>query len=199
MPYRANASSSYDEFRSFSTGAAWPGVVSNRADVGGRNPADVGERCDHGAMPDWLVWLIAAAVFAAAEAASLTFVLVMFAGGAAAAAIVAAVGGPVLLQCIIAIVATVALLGGVRPIARKHLTAGTGTTTGPEALVGTEAVVLSEVDSRDGRVRLNGAEWSARAFDHTQVLPAGTVVRVMKITGATAIVLHEGPYFEQKS
>ncbi|HEX3335805.1 MAG TPA: NfeD family protein [Jatrophihabitans sp.] len=150
-------------------------------------------------MADWLVWLIAAGVLAAAEAASLTFVLIMFAGGAAAAAITAAVGGPVLLQCIVAIVATMALLGVVRPIARKHLIAGTGTTTGSEALVGTEAVVLSQVDSRDGRVRLNGAEWSARAFDATQVLPAGTIVRVMRITGATAVVLHEGPYFEKKT
>ena len=147
-------------------------------------------------MPDWLIWLIIAGVLAAAEAASLTFVLVMFAGGALAAAITAAVGGGVLLQCIVAIVATVALLGGVRPIARRHLTAGPGTTTGPEALVGQQAIVLSEVTAHDGRVRLNGSEWSARAYDERQVVPAGTVVRVMKISGATAVVLHEHPYFE---
>jgi membrane protein implicated in regulation of membrane protease activity len=146
-------------------------------------------------MPDWLLWLIAAGVLAAAEATSLTFVLIMFAGGAAAASVTAAVGGPVLVQCIVAIVATVALLGGVRPIARKHLTGGGATITGSEKLVGEEAVVLSEVSARDGRVRLNGGEWSARSYDEAQVLPAGTVVRVMKITGATAVVLHEGPYF----
>jgi membrane protein implicated in regulation of membrane protease activity len=146
-------------------------------------------------MPDWLIWLLAAGVLAAAEAASLTFVLIMFAGGALGASITAAAGGSVLLQCIVAIVATLALLGGVRPVARRHLTAGTGTTTGSDALVGTEAIVLSEVDAHDGRIRLNGGEWTARAYDETQVLPAGTVVRVMKITGATAVVLHEKPYF----
>jgi membrane protein implicated in regulation of membrane protease activity len=149
-------------------------------------------------MPDWVIWLIAAGVLAAAEATSLTFVLVMFAGGALAGAVTAAVGGPLLLQCIVAIVATVALLGGVQPIARKHLTPGTGTATGSDALVGQQAVVLSEVDAHDGRVRLNGGEWSARAFDERQVLPAGTVVRVMKITGATAVVLHEDHYFGPK-
>jgi membrane protein implicated in regulation of membrane protease activity len=147
-------------------------------------------------MPDWVIWLILAGVFAAAEAASLTFVLIMFAGGALAAAIPAGVGGNVLLQCIVATVATVALLGGVRPIARKHLAPGPGTTTGPDALIGQQAIVLSEVTAHDGRVRLNGSEWSARAYDERQVLPAGTVVRVMKISGATAVVLHEGPYFE---
>ena len=148
-------------------------------------------------MPDWLIWLLAAGVLSAAEAASLTFVLVMFAGGALAAAITAAVGGPVLLQFIVAIVATVGLLAGVRPVARRHLTAGTGTTTGPDALIGSTAVVLSEVTAHDGRVRLNGGEWSARSYDEKQVLPAGTVVRVMKITGATAVVLHEDPYFDE--
>jgi membrane protein implicated in regulation of membrane protease activity len=147
-------------------------------------------------MADWLIWLLAAGVLAAAEAASLTFVLIMFAGGALAASITAAVGGGLLLQCLVAIVATLALLGGVRPIARKHLTAGVDTATGSEALVGHQAVVLSEVTAHDGRVRLNGGEWTARAYDERQVLRAGTVVRVMKITGATAVVLHEGPYFD---
>jgi membrane protein implicated in regulation of membrane protease activity len=146
-------------------------------------------------MADWLIWLIAAGVLAAAETASLTLVLIMFAGGAAAASITAAAGGPVLLQCIVAIVATLALLGGARPIARRHLTAAAGISTGSDGLVGEEAVVLSEVTAHDGRVRLRGGEWSARSYDQSQVLPAGTVVRVMKITGATAVVLHEGPYF----
>jgi membrane protein implicated in regulation of membrane protease activity len=146
-------------------------------------------------VPDWLLWLIAAGVFAAAETVSLSFVMLMFAGGAAAAAVTAALGGPVLLQFIVAIVATLALLGGVRPIARRHLTSGTGVATGSDALVGQKAIVLSQVDARDGRVRLNGGEWSARAYDEKQVLPAGTVVRVMKISGATAVVVHEDPYF----
>jgi membrane protein implicated in regulation of membrane protease activity len=149
-------------------------------------------------MPDWLIWLIAAGVLAAAEVTSLTFVLIMFAGGAAAGAITAAAGGPVLLQVIVAIVATVALLAGVRPVARRHLMSGPDTATGSERLVGQEAIVLSEVNAHDGRVRLDGGEWSARAYDPRQVLAAGTVVRVMKITGATAVVLHEEPYFKKE-
>ena len=149
-------------------------------------------------MPDWLVWLIVAGVFAGAEATSLTFVLIMFSGGALAGSITAAAGGSLLLQFIVAIVATVALIGGVRPIARKHLLNTDATITGSDALIGQEAIVLRQVDARDGRVRLNGAEWSARAFDAKQVLPAGTVVRVMKIHGATAVVLHEDPYFKKE-
>lgn len=148
-------------------------------------------------MADWLLWLIAAGVLAAAEATSLTFVLIMFAGGALAGSITAAIGAPVLLQVLVAIAATVALMVGVRPVARRHLASAPESITGSDALVGQQAMVLSEVTAHDGRVRLNGGEWSARAYDQRQVVPAGTVVRVMKITGATAEVLHEEPYMKK--
>ncbi len=142
-------------------------------------------------MPDWLLWLIAAGVFAAAEAATLTLVLLMVAGGAAAAAVTAALGGPVLLQFVVAVLATFALLGVVRPVARRHMLPGSGTVTGADALVGRTAVVLAAVDATDGRVRLNGAEWSARSLDERQVLPVGREVRVVQISGATAVVFDE--------
>ena len=146
-------------------------------------------------MPDWLIWLLAAGVLAAAETATLSLVLVMFAGGALAGAVTAGLGGTVFLQVIVALVTSVILLVGVRPIARKQLTADSGVITGPEALVGKDAVVLSQVDAHRGRVRLNGNEWSAKAYDQSQVIPVGTVVRVMSISGATAVVLHAESYF----
>jgi membrane protein implicated in regulation of membrane protease activity len=48
--------------------------------------------------------------------------------------------------------------------------------------------VLNSVNADDGRVRLHGAEWSARTTDRDLVLPPGTVVRVVQIDGATAVV-----------
>jgi membrane protein implicated in regulation of membrane protease activity len=139
-------------------------------------------------MSAWLVWLIIAGVLAAAEAASLSFVLIMAAGGAAAGALTAALGGPAALQVIVAIIGTLALLGLARPAAVRHMNSGPRVITGSDALVGREAVVLQAVTQHDGRVRLNGAEWSARARDPKQNLPAGTVVSVVAIDGATAVV-----------
>lgn len=146
-------------------------------------------------MPGWLIWLIVAGALAGAETVSLTFVFSMLAGGAAAAAVTAALGGAVVLQVIVGLVVTAALLVGVRPIATRHLmSAGDDMPTGTAGLVGREAIVLAAVDRGDsGRVRLNGAEWSARAFDPEQNLAAGTVVRVMSIEGATALVWQETP------
>ncbi len=48
--------------------------------------------------------------------------------------------------------------------------------------------MLAKVTQDGGRVRLNGAEWSARAIDPKQDLPAGTRVSVVAIDGATAVV-----------
>lgn len=142
-------------------------------------------------MPDWLIWLVAAGVLAVAEIATLTLVLIMIAGGAAAAAVTAAFGAPVVVQILVAAVAAGALLAVVRPVAQRHLMPGSPTRTGADALVGMQAVVLSAVDRDGGRVRLNGAEWSARSYDPDERLGAGTVVRVVEINGATALVLAE--------
>jgi membrane protein implicated in regulation of membrane protease activity len=139
-------------------------------------------------MPAWLVWLIVAGLFAGGEAMTGTFVLLMMSGGAVGGAVAAAVGGPLLVQVVVAIVMTLALLWLVRPIAVRHLNPGPAAITGSEALVGREAVVLSAVTRDGGRVRLNGAEWSARSRDPNQELPAGTRVSVVAIDGATAVV-----------
>lgn len=139
-------------------------------------------------MPAWLVWLIISGALAAGETASGTFVLIMMCGGALGGAITAAVGGPLLAQVLVSLVATLALLWLVRPVAVRHLHPGPAAITGSEALVGREAVVLSEVTRDGGRVRLNGAEWSARAKDPRQSLSAGTRVSVIAIDGATAVV-----------
>jgi membrane protein implicated in regulation of membrane protease activity len=142
-------------------------------------------------MAAWLIWIIIAAVLAVAEMSSLTLVLLMLAGGAAAGAITAAAGGPVAVQIVVAAVASVALLVGVRPIAQAHLLPSGRARTGADALVGMSAVVLAEVSRDEGRVRLHGGEWTARSYDPGQRLAAGTVVRVVEIDGATALVIAE--------
>lgn len=139
-------------------------------------------------MSDWLIWLIVAAGFAAAEMTSGTFVLLMMAGGALGGSVAAAAGASVALQVIVAIVLSLALVWGVRPVAIRHLNSGPLAITGTDALVGEEAVVLAEVTRDGGRVRLNGAEWSARARDPAQVIAAGARVAVVGIDGATAVV-----------
>ncbi len=139
-------------------------------------------------MQAWLIWLIVAALLAGAEALSLDLVLIMCAGGAAAGSVSAAVGLPAPVQVAIALAGALALLLFLRPVAKRHLSGSGAARTGVEALIGSQAIVTSKVDASDGRVRLAGGEWSARAFDHTQVIPVGSSVQVIQISGATAVV-----------
>jgi membrane protein implicated in regulation of membrane protease activity len=60
--------------------------------------------------------------------------------------------------------------------------------TGTSALVGRSALVLEEVTSHDGRVRIGGEVWSARSYDESRDMPVGSTVDVFQIEGATALV-----------
>jgi membrane protein implicated in regulation of membrane protease activity len=135
-----------------------------------------------------LVWALAAAALAAGEAATAALVLGPLALAAAAAAIVAAAGAGVAIQAAAFVVASVAALGVLRPIATRHLKVPSHIRTGAAALIGTSATVLEEVSADGGRVKIGGEVWSARSYDEDQVIEAGTRCEVLKIDGATALV-----------
>jgi membrane protein implicated in regulation of membrane protease activity len=138
----------------------------------------------------WLAWAIAALLLAVGEILTPgLFFLGPVALAAVAAAIAAVAGAAVWLQIIVFAGASLASVGILRPIARAHLRMPAALRTGTAALVGAPAVVLQRVDQNGGRVRIGGEEWSARTFMPDQVLEPGTKVEVVKIEGATALVL----------
>ena len=141
-------------------------------------------------MAAWLAWAIAALLLAVGEILTPgLFFLGPVAHAAVAAAIAAVARAAVWLQIIVFGGTSLASLGILRPIARAHLHMPAALRTGTAALVGAPAVVLQRVDQNGGRVRIGGEEWSARAFMPDQVLEPGTKVEVVKIEGATALVL----------
>ena len=139
-------------------------------------------------MPDWVFWLIGAAVLAAGEVATLGFFLGAVALAALPAAAVAALGAGPAVQLAVFIVCSIGSLGVIRPIARRHMRTPAALRTGTAALVGSRAVVLERVHADGGRVKIGGEEWTARPFDEDDVYEEGARVEVMKIQGATALV-----------
>ena len=139
-------------------------------------------------MPDWVFWLIGAAVLAAGETATLGFFLGAVALAALPAAAVAAVGAGLGVQLAVFIVCSIASLAFIRPIARRHLNTPPSIRTGTAALIGARAVVLARVDAEGGRVKIGGEEWTARPYDEDAAYEEGTRVEVLKIEGATALV-----------
>jgi len=136
----------------------------------------------------WVLWLILAAVLGIAEVFTLTAALGLLGLAAALTAVISALGVPVPVQLIVFVVASIAGLWVVRPIARRHMIQPPPRRFGVSALVGKPAYVVREVTARDGRVRIDGEEWSARSYDESIVIPVGTTVDVMEIEGATALV-----------
>ncbi|MEV6183241.1 NfeD family protein [Streptomyces sp. NPDC052016] len=139
-------------------------------------------------MDLWLIWLIIAAVLAVAEIFTFTAALGMLSAAALVTAGSAAVGLPLPFQFLVFTIVAIITLLFVRPIALRHVLQPQAARFGTDALVGRAAHVVSEVTGQDGRVRIDGEEWTARAYDETLVIPAGRTVDVIEISGATAIV-----------
>ena len=144
-------------------------------------------------MDPWVIWLIAAVVFAVGEIATLGFFLAPFAGGALLAAIVSAAGAGEFAAWVMFLVVSIVLLAALRPIARSHRRMPGQLRTGTAALVGQTAMVIERIanDEGTGCVKLEGENWTARAYDRDEVFEPGSRVHVVEIKGATALVTQE--------
>lgn len=153
----------------------------------------MGDAADWLAENAWVLWLGLALVFGIIETTTLDLMFLMLAGGALAGGVASMVGAPFLVQALVAIGASAALIGVVRPVAKRHLRQPVSARTGVAALVGRRATVIERVDAHGGRVKLAGEVWSARSYDHS-VIEVGAMVDVVEIQGATALVYEaEGP------
>src|ERR1700741_5459448 len=140
-------------------------------------------------MPAWLVWMIVAAVLSLVELLTLTVAAGLLAVAAVAASVTAALGVSTAGQAAAFAVAGGVSVGVMLPAVRRHRRAARpAARSGVAALVGRSALVIDPVDAHRGRVRIGGEVWSARAFAPGQVIPAGAVVDVFEIEGATPVV-----------
>jgi len=133
------------------------------------------------------IWLAISGSLMLVELLTANLLFASLALSALAAAGAAALGADVVLQGITFAVAAAASLILLRPIALKHLKVrGTPSATNVDALIGAEAVTLTEVTDRSGQVKLTGETWSAKT--QSGVIAADQTVQVVAIRGATAII-----------
>ncbi|WP_328684201.1 NfeD family protein [Streptomyces sp. NBC_01261] len=138
----------------------------------------------------WVWWLVGAAALGIPLVVTAMPEFGMFAVGAVAAAGTAGIGGDLVVQVLVFVVVSVALIAVVRPIATRHRATLPQLATGIDALRGKQAVVLERVDgSGGGRIKLAGEIWSARSLDTDRAYEPGQEVDVVEIEGATAIVI----------
>jgi membrane protein implicated in regulation of membrane protease activity len=127
-------------------------------------------------------------VLGAVEIVTVTLAFGLVAAGALAAAVAGAAGAPLAAQFGAFAVVSAVGLGVARPLAMRHVRQPPLLRSGTAALVGRSATVTEEVSADGGRVRIGADVWTARPYDETLVIPAGTRVDVLHIEGATALV-----------
>ena len=132
-------------------------------------------------------WGTLAAVFVIVELMTTALVSIWFVVGAVAAFIAACFDTSLLLQCYIFIgVLAVAFLL-TRPFVRRvHPPV---TPTNSDMLVGQTGLVTTDIDPSKsiGRVKIQNLSWQAASSDGS-VVPAGTTVKVDRISGVTLYV-----------
>jgi membrane protein implicated in regulation of membrane protease activity len=143
-------------------------------------------------LPDWLqawqAWLAIAIALGVAELFSLDLVLLMLAVGAVVGMAVSLTGVGWPFEVLAAVAASIGMLALVRPNLIKRMHGGPELRLGHQALVGKQGVVVDEVSSQGGQIRVSGELWTARPYDETEVIAPGEAVDIFEIRGATALV-----------
>ena len=135
-----------------------------------------------------IVWLVLLIVFAVAEAATVGLTSVWFAIGSLGALICALLGGNIWLQVGMFIVLSLVCLLALRPLAKKYLNSRVEPTNA-DRVIGQEARVTQAIDNIQGTgsVTIGGITWTARS-EHDTPIPAGAMVRVLRIEGVKVMV-----------
>ena len=135
-----------------------------------------------------LIWTGLLIAFTIGEGVTVGLTAIWFAAGSLAALICALLGGPLWLQIALFIVISALCLLAIRPLARKYFNSKVEPTNA-DRILGTEAVVTEDINNLQatGAVRIGGITWSARSENDTPI-PAGTLVRVLRIEGVKVYV-----------
>ena len=134
------------------------------------------------------VWLGAAVVFGIVEALTAGLVSIWFVAGSAAALIGAFLGAGLGVQVALFLVVTAAALAVTRPLVRRY-TAGKAVPTNLDRVLGDSGKVTETIDNENstGAVYVDGKTWTARSADGS-VIPAGTVVEILRMEGVKLFV-----------
>jgi membrane protein implicated in regulation of membrane protease activity len=141
-------------------------------------------------MP-WFIWLVIAVLALAGETVSTAFVLIYVGVAAAITALLAALGVPFVLQLVVFIPLTLALLTLVRPksLALLHSRTPMREISSQSHLVDRVAVAETDVSDVGGMVRLGSGEfWTARSYPPGTQIAKGSSVRIMFVDGLTVHV-----------
>lgn len=140
-------------------------------------------------MDAGMFWLLLLIVLLAIELATMGLTTIWFAGGALLAFLAAMLGCSVMVQRVVFLICSFALLILTRPVAvhymqRKH------EKTNTDSLIGKTVIVNKTIDNlaQSGEIIISGVSWTARSKEETLIFEAGSKVRICAIEGVKLIV-----------
>ena len=126
--------------------------------------------------------------FVVIEAATINLATIWFAFGSLTALVTSLLGGNVWLQITLFLSISLLTLIFTRPVVKKFLLPKKEATT-LDQIIGRQGKVTEEINNllQTGEVFIDGKTWTARSEDGS-VIPEGTTVSAVKITGVKLIV-----------
>ncbi len=140
---------------------------------------------------DMYIWLALMVIFLVVEAACpIHLVSIWFVAGALVAAVAGLLHAQMWLQILLFVVVSGGLLVSLWPFTKKFLRPNL-VKTNIDSIAGTRCHVIADIDNVEaqGRVKLNGMEWTARSTDGSPI-PTGALVEVDRIEGVKVFVTH---------
>ncbi len=139
--------------------------------------------------PQIIFWLVLMIVFIVAELMTEGLVSIWFAAGSLISLIIACFSDNVIVQIILFLVVSIALVIATRPWAKKFLNSRTKQTNS-DRIIGEEICIVEAVSNRNqtGMANVHGREWTVRSSDDHVEFSKGELARVVKISGVKLIV-----------
>ncbi len=135
----------------------------------------------------WYYWLILGILLCSAEIFVPGFVILWFGVSGIVVSVFSLLGLNPAIQWILFIILSLLLIFSTRRFAEK-ITEKTKEQVGPESLIGKEAVVIEEIDSKEGKylVKVNGSEWVGKVISKKPI--NGEVLHVKEVKGNTLLL-----------
>ena len=134
------------------------------------------------------IWLVLAGVFFIAEIFTLGFLVFWLGVGAVLAMVVSLFTDNILIQIVVFVISSIALILSTKPLVKKFVDKKT-IPTNKDSLIGKKGMVIEEISPlhNKGQVKLNGEVWSAISKDNT-IIEKDKEVEVQGVTGVKLVV-----------
>lgn len=141
-------------------------------------------------MLPWQIWLIIAGICLIIEIATVGFLVFWFAVAALITCLLSLFIHNVIIQTAIFVVLSALLIFLTRPFANK-IGKKDKVVTNSNSLIGKEGTVFKDITFNSatlGQVKVNGDVWSAVTEEDYGIIPAKSIVRILKIDGVKLVV-----------